>query len=43
MYRWYAEAKECIVYMSDVPPLETGDEAVLAAFRSSDWCKREKI
>ncbi|KAK4545070.1 hypothetical protein LTR36_003621 [Oleoguttula mirabilis] len=40
MYRWYAGAEECIVYMWDIPPLAAGEEAVLTAFENSSWFSR---
>lgn len=39
MYRWYAEAAVCLVYLADVPDdcfIEEPD----SAFRNSDWFKR---
>ena len=40
MYRWYADAEECVVRLSDVPSLAEGEEKVRSAFWRSGWSHR---
>lgn len=40
MYRWYGAARECIVYLVDVPRLTTDWGELMPAFRKSSWFTR---
>jgi len=40
MFSWYAWALECIAYLPDVPSLRLGEDAVMVAFRESEWFTR---
>ncbi|EMC94024.1 hypothetical protein BAUCODRAFT_54022, partial [Baudoinia panamericana UAMH 10762] len=40
MFTYYQNARECYVYLSDVPPLSHGRKEVMTRFTSSEWFLR---